>query len=73
MLAEFKDTVGEGMTAQAESGNALTRAIDTVTGRTAANTSAGSVNVDNSQVVAAVNQLHRALVSQGIKVRGDFL
>lgn len=68
MLEEFKGSVAEGVAAQTETGGAITGAIKQM----ASNTSAPAASSgNNSDVVAAVQQLQRALVSQGIKVKSD--
>ena len=69
MLEEFKGSVAEGVAAQTETGGAITGAIQQMSSNASAPAPASSG--DNSDVVAAVQQLQRALVSQGIKVKSS--
>lgn len=69
MLEEFKGSVAEGVAAQTETGGVITGAIKQMFTNDPTPATASSGN--NSDVVAAVQQLQRALVSQGIKVKSD--
>ena len=68
LLAEFKGSVEEGVAAQSEATGGLTGAIQSMNpfSRGGGSSSASS---DNGDVVAAVENLRSALISQGIKIK----
>lgn len=68
LLAEFKGSVEEGVAAQSEATGGLTGAIQSMNpfSRGGGSSSASS---DNGDVVAAVENLKSALISQGIKIK----
>lgn len=68
MLSEFKTTVGDGMTATADSGNAISNAMGSLKSAFTGGGSSSSGG-DNSGVISAIKQLNKALTSSGVKIK----
>ena len=69
MLTEFKGSVEEGVAAQGEATGGLTGAIKSILPKSQGGATAASNAGGNDDVVSAVENLQRALVSQGIKIK----
>ena len=69
MLTEFKGSVEEGVAAQGEATGGLTGAIKSFLPKAQGASAATSSSGGNDDVVSAVENLQRALVSQGIKIK----
>ncbi len=69
MLTEFKGSVEEGVAAQGEATGGLTGAIKSFLPKAQGASAAPSSSGGNDDVVSAVENLQRALVSQGIKIK----
>ena len=70
MLEEFKGSVADGSAAQVESGNKISSAVGKfMAGGSPGGSATPASSGSNDDVVAAVNQLQKALITQGIKVK----